>query len=95
MGRCADAVNLGCSATIVPVDEWVFPARVFLCLLLRQEMMILLKLREPIHQSRSRPLSGSDLPRRGQLVIPLLPLGVWAVSLLLCRFDWDVVGAGP
>jgi hypothetical protein len=97
MGHSADAVSLGCSVTIVPVDEGAFRARVFPCLLLllRQEVMILLKFREPIHQSRSCPLSGSDLPRRGQLVIPLLRLEVCGVSLLLCHFDWGEVGPGP
>jgi hypothetical protein len=87
MGHSAGAVNLGCSVTIVPVDEGAFQAReslrLPLLLLLREEVMILLKLREPIHQSRSRPLSGSDLPRRGQLVIPLPPLEVRGVSLFL------------
>jgi hypothetical protein len=54
-----------------------------------------LRLQEPIHQSRSRPLSGSDLPRLGQLVIPLLRLEVWGVSLLLYHFSWDEIGLGP
>jgi hypothetical protein len=56
---------------------------------------MLLRLQEPIHQSRSSPLSGSDLPRQGRLVIPLLRLRLGGLFLLLHHFDPDEVGLGP
>ena len=43
--------------------------------------MMLSRLQEPMSESRSRPLSGSDSPRLGQLVFPLLSYEPWGLFL--------------